>query len=989
MEAPVSVSLGVVLSLPAKLERLLSPEAAAGHRLLGKAEKNKIRLLKDQLQELIDKCLMEPSEVDAATSTVRCWVKDVRELSYDVDDFVDELIHANQKKNLHGKIARLRDDLNRSRWISDETSRFMSRLEEAIQRHRMYNLADKRQIRPKPIDSDEPPIRRPLYGVNKAARLVGIDSSMEKLGEWLIGDEEPQLRVMSIVGLGGIGKTSLAKELYYKHGWRFGRRAFVRTSQKPDIRGLLTSILLQVRPHQLPNDIELGNLADTVSSYLQHKKYFIIIDDLWETSMWDILHRALPDDKCGSRVLTTTETEVVAQRCCGHRSKHILNMEPLSDEGSSELFFSRFLDLQSGKCEEFNKVLFQIIRKCGGFPLATIAVGSILSRQQGQVEYYNFIIRSLSSSLRTSPTVEGMKQVLSLCYENLPDHLKACMLYFSIYKEGNIIRKDDLLNQWIAEGFICVKEGKHVEEVAGSYFDELIYGGMIQPVDISFNGEVLSCTVHYMILNLIRYRSIQENFVTAIDHCQTNTRLADKVRRLSLLFGNVDDAESPSKLRLSHVRSLAFFGFFKALPSLVEFRLLRVLILHLWGDQDNISLDLTTVCKFFRLRNLKIACNFTLNLQIQLQGLEYLETLKIDSRLSEVPQDIVLLPRLLHLSLPGDLSLPNNIGRMASLRTFGCFDLTSNTADNVQSLGKLNNVHDLHLTCSTIPCYTLEENVGCLASVLSKLTNLKTLKLSPRVSNANTSRNKILFDGLSSVFSPPTLLENFDFSPWISIFSRLPRWLYDLDKLAVLKIAVRELWQNDINILHRLSYLSAFSLYVTNAPGERIAFYKEGFTVVNYFKFICSAPCLAFKKGAMPNVRRLKLGFSANALEQCRPVDAGLENLTSLEVFTANVGDADSDESIRKAVQSELENTFSECRSRPIINVRLVNKAFYGDKEMSTVVHTALGQTLENRDVMTKRQPEEHNIIVDTGSTENNRTQGECSRNHLPTQTGF
>jgi hypothetical protein len=95
---------------------------------------------------------------------------------------------------------------------------------------------------------------------------------MEKLGEWLTGDGEQQLRVVSIVGLGGVGKTTLAKELYFKLGNRFECRAFVRSSKKPDMRRFLTSILLQVRRQRLPNDTELGNLTGTIRAHLQDKK---------------------------------------------------------------------------------------------------------------------------------------------------------------------------------------------------------------------------------------------------------------------------------------------------------------------------------------------------------------------------------------------------------------------------------------------------------------------------------------------------------------------------------------------------------------------------------------------------------------------------------------------------------------------------------------------------------------------------------------------
>jgi hypothetical protein len=280
MEAAVSVSLGVIRFLPAKFERLLSP--AADHGRLHTKEKDKIRLLRDRLQQLMDKLfLMDPSsssELEAPTSSsaARCWAKEVRELSYDIDDFLDSFIHrlhGTAADDNRGKIARFREGLSRSRWVAGETSRFRARLEGAIQRHKRYNL-DKLQRRPVPtVDSDEPQIPRLYRGGGAHRRLFGIDSSMEKLQEWLLaGDGGQRLRVVSVAGPGGIGKTTLAKELYCKLGRRFDCRAFARSSHKPDMRRLLTSILLQVRRHQPPNDLELGNLAETIRSYLQHKQ---------------------------------------------------------------------------------------------------------------------------------------------------------------------------------------------------------------------------------------------------------------------------------------------------------------------------------------------------------------------------------------------------------------------------------------------------------------------------------------------------------------------------------------------------------------------------------------------------------------------------------------------------------------------------------------------------------------------------------------------
>ncbi|CAL4991015.1 unnamed protein product [Urochloa decumbens] len=706
---------------------------------------------------------------------------------------------------------------------------------------------------------------------------------MERLEEWLAGDAEQQLRVMSIVGLGGIGKTTLAKEMYYKLGRQFDCRAFARSSQKPDMKMLLTSILLQVRQHLQPEDSELCNLADTIRAHLHHKKYFIIIDDLWASSTWDIIRQAFPDDKCCSRILITTENGVAAQRCCGYNSEHIFKMDPLRDNQSRKLFFSIVQSNQSENHEQFNKISYDIIRKCGGFPLATVTTAGLLATKKKEIEQCNYIRRSLSSNLQSNPTLEGMNEVLLFCYNNLPAHLQACILYLSIYKEDHIILKDDLVKQWVAEGFICAQEGKDMEEVARTYFNELVNAGMIHPVDIKYNGEVLSCNVHYMILNIIRYKSVEENFVTAIDHTQTNLRLADKVRRLSLNFGDAEDAVQPENLRL-----------------------------------------------------LQILCNVTLDLQNQMQGLLYMETLKIDSRVNEVPPDIVHLPGLLHLSLLSDTKLPNGIGCMASLQTLGCIDLSRNSEENLIGLGELANLRDLHLACSTTSD-NLVKNLQHLGSVLSKLSNLRSLTLlHAGSSNANiletwTSRKNISCE-FGSMSSPPALLQELKLLPRVCVFSLLPKWIGKLRLLSILKIEIVALFSEDVDILKGLPVLTDLSLYVHTTPAQRIIFDKEGFSVLKYLKFICATPFIAFMEGAMPTVQRLKLGFSVSTMRQFNPIDIGLKHMTGLEVFFAKIGGAGpDDESGREAANFLVNAAFTNHPSPPVINIEWVE--FILDRE--------------------------------------------------------
>ncbi|EEC68602.1 hypothetical protein OsI_36960 [Oryza sativa Indica Group] len=469
-------------------------------------------------------------------------------------------------------------------------------------------------------------------------------------------------------------------------------------------------------------------------------RYLIIIEDLWATSTWDIIKHALPDANSCSRILTTTEFEDLALQSCSYDSEYIFKMKPLGEDDSRNLFFSTVFGSRSSCPEKLSEVSHDIVRKCGGLPLAVVTIASLLSSQLEKQERWNYINKSLGYSLMTNPNLEGMKQLLNFCYNNLPQHLKACILCLSMYQEGNIIWKDDLVNQWIAEGFIFAIEGHVKEEISRVYFDELVGRNIIQPVHINNNGEVLSCVVHHMVLNFITCKSMEENFMVAIDHSQAATRCADKVRRLSMHFGNIEDATPPTNIRLSQVRTLAFWGVLKCMSFITGFQLLKVLTLHFWGDEDSISsFDLTRISELVQLRYLKVTSNVTLKLPTKMQGLQYLETLKVDGNIDGVPSDIIHLPGLLHLSLPAKTNLPSGIVHMTSLRTLGYFDLSCNSAENLLSLAELTNLRDVQLTYSAAHSDDLKNNMQCLGSILEKLSNLKSITLAqPGSSYANT-----------------------------------------------------------------------------------------------------------------------------------------------------------------------------------------------------------------------------------------------------------
>ncbi|CAL5049192.1 unnamed protein product [Urochloa decumbens] len=926
MEAAVSSSMGAMGPVLRKLNRLLAPESR-----LRKQVKDGIGLLKEGLEE-VNSALVDLSMLETPSLRAKCWMEEARELSYHMEDFVDDMMLMRKDGDAkirpvcrhrvgRIKIAQLPKPPRRSTRIA-KISQLRAQVWQASERHERYQLDAC-------CSSNNHMLTRRRWAPalhRDAANIVGIEDSRIKLIELLNVEAEQQLKVVSIVGPAGVGKTTLAKEFFRELRGQFELRAFVRASRKLDMRRLLGSILCQVRPHCKLSSVagSVQNLIDNIQEQLQDKRYLIVIDDLWEQMAWDILRGAFPEGNICSRIVSTTENMNVARRCCGYIPNHIFKMKPLGIQDSGTLFFSRIFGSEQQCPDELKEVSYGIIRKCGGHPLALINLAGLLASQLDYSELWYHVHDRLCSILNRNHTVEEIqKQIVNLSYSSLPDCLKTCLLYFNMYPESYIMWKDHLVKQWIAEGFVNAAEGKDREKIAEGYFDELVNRGMIQPMKIDYNDEVSSFTVHHIILDLITHNSKQDGFIGAIDCSQTITGLSTKAHRLSIQSCSAKYAKQPAGISMLQLRSLGFFGLLKCMPSIVEFKNLRVLILDYWGNHDGqMSLNLSRICILFQLRYLKISSDIMVELPAKMQGLHYLEILEIDARISAVPLDIVRLPSLLHLGLQDATKLPHGIGRIKSLNSLWYFDLRCNSEANIRSLGKLKNLCHLHLTCSVaLASDPLKRKLIPLVSSLGKFRNLKSLTLTP-----GGLRAAIFFDISSYVSFPSIFLQRLELLPPICFFSRLPTWIGELHKLCILKIVVKELQGNDIRNIAGLPSLVVFSLYVRMVLTGTVIFSTREFPALKYFKFTCGVICLSFQPGAMPNLQRLKLCFNAHGGENNSLVLNGIEHLLNLQEVAGRIGvHTGGDESDSRVVKLSFEDTIGKHPRCPRSNIQLVD----------------------------------------------------------------
>lgn len=173
--------------------------------------------------------------------------------------------------------------------------------------------------------------------------LIGVDGPRDTITGWLM-DGEPQLKVVSIVGFGGLGKTTLAMEVYRSLGGQFHYKASASVSRNLDLKKLTKDALSQLRGQF--DRLEVEQLIRTLRDYLKDKRYLIVIDVVWSTSNWGLVKSVLPQNSHHSRVITTTRISRVAKSCSSDSQERIYEIKPLNNVDSRRLFMRRIFHLE-------------------------------------------------------------------------------------------------------------------------------------------------------------------------------------------------------------------------------------------------------------------------------------------------------------------------------------------------------------------------------------------------------------------------------------------------------------------------------------------------------------------------------------------------------------------------------------------------------------------------------------------------------------------
>ncbi|CAL4982966.1 unnamed protein product [Urochloa decumbens] len=909
----MEVVTGALPSIIAKLSDLL-----IGEFNLQKWEKGEIRFLQTELQSMqgaLEKHSSTPADQHDIQDKI--WARDLRELSYDIEDSIDTfMVHGKSSelawphgfKELIGRSYYLFSQFQVRRKIAIEIRDIKRRVIEVGERRDRYKI--KNDVA-KPVTVDP----RLLARYEKVTKLVGIDNARDEVVKILMeGDESSKQhgKTISIVGFGGLGKTTLANVVYEKLRPQFDCSAFVSVSQTPDMEKLFNDMFYQLAK----TTITSINAIDKLREFLEKKRYFIIIDDIWDISVWKMIKCSLPDNDSGHKIITTTRVLSVAEYVGGP-----YKLKPLCVDDSRKLLYRRiFGEGNKDKCpsnKELVEISNKILNKCAGVPLAIITTGSLLaSKGRNEMDWYH-VYNSIGSGLENCLDVDNMRKILSLSYYDLPPNLRTCLLYLSVFPEDYKMEKDNLIWMWIAEGFIqCEKRGKSLFELGEGYFNELINRSLIQPIYDGYNAMIKYCRVHDMILDLICSLSCEQNFVTilnAVDH----TSPSEKVRRLSLQKNKVDHATYLDAMSMQQVRSVVVFpSAFHLMPSLQSFRVLRVL------DLD--SCDLSQACSFmclgnlFHLRYLGLRNTRIAHLPAEIGSMVSLQTLDVRCNdTCSLPLAVHQLKCLMCLRISNRTIVPNGIiGNLTSIEELSTFSIYNDCSGIIEELGHLTELRVLDIVCQPERADTTEKSLVELLCKLHKIQSLDIIMYGVDYCN------------LDPWVTPPHHLHRLRLEHcW---FSTLPNWMNpSLQRnLSFLWISVRELKQEDLEILGRLPALGYLNLKVHN---ENLGILGSFF--VGAGSFPCLVFCslwgfggpVVFKQGAMRRLTSLRFTFPIRETREIagNNVDLalGLGNLTSLQDVIIRLRSVDASKEKVEEVRTALRHVAETHPNHPTVEL--------------------------------------------------------------------
>ncbi|KAL0464447.1 UNVERIFIED_CONTAM: putative disease resistance protein RGA1 [Sesamum latifolium] len=445
--------------------------------------------LQNELQKLMNTLsviravLMDLEELKDLSHADQDWLEKLHDVLHDADDLVDDFATKTLKnrlvaqRNVVAKVNNFFSTIGFYAVMAKRIRDIRGRLDDMAGDRAKFGLS--RQI----IVSQASNTKEVHFYVYEPYVVGREDDKKQLIGLLKNTRNEEHVSVIPIIGIGGVGKTTLARIVYNDEEVKrmFEPRMWVSVSEVFDVKAIVQKMLESATKKRFEN-FDMNQLLTLLEKEISRKRFLLVLDNVWNKSRddWLNLKGLLLSGARGSQVIVTTRMEVVAT-ICGTASPYVL--EGLSEETSWSLFkqvaFKSTADMENPRMVSIGK---EMVRKCLGNPLSIRVLGGILFGKSEEVW------RRLKDVELSDIGQSGNRilHILKFSYDQLPSHLKRCFTYCSLFPKGYTMDKNTLVNLWIAQGLVSsFYKNQSLEDAGNECFMELLTMSFFQDVKIN------------------------------------------------------------------------------------------------------------------------------------------------------------------------------------------------------------------------------------------------------------------------------------------------------------------------------------------------------------------------------------------------------------------------------------------------------------------------------------------------------------------------
>ncbi|XP_050273419.1 putative disease resistance protein RGA3 isoform X3 [Quercus robur] len=547
--------------------------------------------------------------------------------------------------------------------------------------------------------------------------------------------EERSPRLISIAGMGGVGKMTLAQLAYNdcRVQAHFETKVWVCVSDPFDQCKVAKAILESIKV-QSSDTTELQILLNRICDEVRGKKFLLVFDDVWkeDSTAWEPFRIAFKCVAPGSRIIVTTRNSRVAEIM---GSASMINLGLLSKE-DCWLVFSKiaFFDRDPRQSEQLEDLGRQIVEKCKGLPLAAKTLGSLMRFKSSREEWKSI----LENKLWEFEDVErSLYAPLLLSYYDLSSPLRRCFSFYAVFPKDYVFSSDELVFMWMAQGYIESKKNMEVEIIARGYFENLAIRSFFEDFNkVKNDGKIKKCKMHDIVHDFAQLMSKDVCFtINSNMGLETDYKTA---RHLELEIPK--EAQYPEFIySAKNLRTLIIVNRSDYMLSTLfqHFRCLRTLTLEDVEDSGILRNLPDAMENFIHLRYLNLVNYCGDALPETICNLCNLQILNIDiesDRFQKLPQGMSKLINLRHFGLGFkhdflNIKFPRGFGRLTSLRTLKYFIVNGKDDSERCKLGELINLNHLQGTLVISGLGSEVDECEAMNAQLKKKINLHTLAL--------------------------------------------------------------------------------------------------------------------------------------------------------------------------------------------------------------------------------------------------------------------